>query len=179
MKPEKINREKMRNPEKNISILMMFYLKKINLSWSFKNKDKKIKIKLFIYFKLKASLSIISYWIYVLKIYGKKGKNLWKKSNFFDLWLIFYFYFYLEKVNWYKLLKFSNVQSERKTLSKNRKHSYQIWFFWFGPKSLEPFTEESINNLERIRLNRSLWTRGMMLKNLSGRNEEGLISILN
>jgi len=25
MKPEKINREKMRNPEKNISILMMFY----------------------------------------------------------------------------------------------------------------------------------------------------------
>ena len=61
MKPEKINREKMRNPEKNKSILMMFYLKKINLSRSFKNKDKKIKIKLFIYFKLKASLSIISY----------------------------------------------------------------------------------------------------------------------
>jgi len=28
MKPEKINREKMRNTEKNISILMMFYLKK-------------------------------------------------------------------------------------------------------------------------------------------------------
>ena len=61
MKPEKINREKMRNPEKNISILMMFYLKKINLSRSFKNKDKKIQIKLFIYFKFKASLSIISY----------------------------------------------------------------------------------------------------------------------
>ena len=61
MKPEKINREKMTNPEKNKSILMMFYLKKINLSRSFKNKDKKIKIKLFIYFKIKASLSIISY----------------------------------------------------------------------------------------------------------------------
>ena len=62
MKPEKINREKMRNPEKNKSILMIFYLKKrINLSRSFKNKEKKIKIKLFIYFKLKASLSIISY----------------------------------------------------------------------------------------------------------------------
>ena len=60
MKPEKINREKMRNPEKNKSILMMFYLKKINLSRSFKNKDKKIKIKLFIYFKLKVSLIIIS-----------------------------------------------------------------------------------------------------------------------
>ena len=28
MKPEKINREKMRNPEKNKSILMMFNLKK-------------------------------------------------------------------------------------------------------------------------------------------------------
>ena len=82
-----------------------------------------------------------------------------------------------KELNWYKLLKFSNVQSERKTLSKNRKHSYQIWFFWFGPKSLEPYTEESINNLERIRLNPSLWTRGMMLKNLSERNEEGLISI--
>ena len=41
MKPEKINREKMRNPEKNISILMMFYLKKrINLSRSFKIKEK-------------------------------------------------------------------------------------------------------------------------------------------
>ena len=39
----------------------MFYLKKINLSRSFKNKDKKIKIKPFIYFKIKASLSIISY----------------------------------------------------------------------------------------------------------------------
>ena len=41
MKPEKINSEKMRNPEKNKSILMMFYLKKINLSISFKNKEKK------------------------------------------------------------------------------------------------------------------------------------------
>ena len=61
MKPEKINREKMRNPEKNISILMMFYLKKFNPSRSFKNKDKKIKIKLFIYFKIKASLIIINY----------------------------------------------------------------------------------------------------------------------
>ena len=39
----------------------MSYLKKINLSRLFKNKEKKIKIKLFIYFKLKASLSIISY----------------------------------------------------------------------------------------------------------------------
>ena len=61
MKPEKINREKMRNPEKNKSILMMFYLKKINLSRSFKNKDKKIKIKLFIYFKINSSLIAISY----------------------------------------------------------------------------------------------------------------------
>ena len=62
MKPEKINREKMRNPEKNKSVLMIFHLKKrINLSRSFKNKEKKIKIKLFIYFKILASLSIISY----------------------------------------------------------------------------------------------------------------------
>ena len=62
MKPEKINREKMRNPEKNKSVLKIFHLKKrINLSRSFKNKEKKIKIKLFIYFKLNASLSIISY----------------------------------------------------------------------------------------------------------------------
>ena len=44
MKPEKINREKMRNPEKNKSILMMFYLKKrLNPSRSFKNKEKKLK----------------------------------------------------------------------------------------------------------------------------------------
>ena len=44
MKPEKNNREKMRNPEKNKSILMMFFLKKrINLSRSFKNKEKKLK----------------------------------------------------------------------------------------------------------------------------------------
>ena len=42
MKPEKINREKMRNPEKNISVLMIFHLKKrINLSRSLKNKEKK------------------------------------------------------------------------------------------------------------------------------------------
>ena len=62
MKPEKINREKMRNPEKNKSVLMIFHLKKrINLSRSFKNKEKKIKIKPFIYFKLKASFNIISY----------------------------------------------------------------------------------------------------------------------
>ena len=62
MKPEKINREKISNPEKNKSILMIFYLKKrINLNRSFKNKEKKIKIKLFIYFKIKASISIISY----------------------------------------------------------------------------------------------------------------------
>ena len=62
MKPEKISREKMRNPEKNKSMLMIFYLKKrINLSRSFKNTERKIKIKLFIYFKLKASLIIISY----------------------------------------------------------------------------------------------------------------------
>ena len=32
MKPEKINREKMRNPEKNKSKLMMSYLKKKNQS---------------------------------------------------------------------------------------------------------------------------------------------------
>ena len=31
MKPDKIDREKMRNPEKNISILMMFNLKKIKV----------------------------------------------------------------------------------------------------------------------------------------------------
>ena len=44
MKPEKINREKMSNPEKNKSTLMMFYLKKrINLNRSFKNKEKKLK----------------------------------------------------------------------------------------------------------------------------------------
>ena len=34
MKPEKINREKMRNPEKNKSIFTMFHLKKKNQSKS-------------------------------------------------------------------------------------------------------------------------------------------------
>ena len=54
MKPEKINRENMRNPEKNKSILMIFYLeKRINLSRSFKIK-KKIKINIFIYIKIKS-----------------------------------------------------------------------------------------------------------------------------
>ncbi len=44
MKPEKIKRKKMRNPEKNKSILMIFYLKKkFNPSRSFKNKEKKFK----------------------------------------------------------------------------------------------------------------------------------------
>ena len=44
MKPEKINREKMRNPEKNKSIHHdVLYKKRINLSRSFKNKEKKLK----------------------------------------------------------------------------------------------------------------------------------------
>ena len=54
MKSYKINRENMRNPEKNKSILMIFYLKKrINLSRSFKIK-KKIKINIFIHIKIKS-----------------------------------------------------------------------------------------------------------------------------
>ena len=54
MKSYKINKENMKNPEKNKSILMFFYLKKrINLSRSFKI-NKKIKINIFIYIKIKS-----------------------------------------------------------------------------------------------------------------------------
>ncbi len=61
MKSYKINRENMRNPEKNKSILMIFYLKKrINLSRSFKIK-KKIKINIFINIKFKSYQSVLSY----------------------------------------------------------------------------------------------------------------------
>ena len=61
MKSYKINRKNMRNPEKNKSILMIFYLKKrINLSRSFKIK-KKIKINIFIYIKIKSYQNILSY----------------------------------------------------------------------------------------------------------------------
>ena len=37
-----------------------------------------------------------------------------------------------------------------KTLSKIRKPFSQFWVFRFGPKSLEPFTDESVNDLERF-----------------------------
>ena len=61
MKSYKINRENMRNPEKNKSILMIFYLKKrINLSRSFKIK-KKIKINIFSHIKIKSYKSVLSY----------------------------------------------------------------------------------------------------------------------
>ena len=67
----------------------------------------------------------------------------------------------------------------KKTLSKIWKQSSQIWVFRIGPKSLEPFMDESTNDLERFSTQPFIVNERDDAETFSGRNEEGMISVLN